>query len=173
MNLAEKIRDIVDFPKPGVVFRDITTLIKDPEGFKFALESLYEKYKDVRVDLIVGVESRGFIFGAPLAYMLNAGFVPVRKVGKLPCETIKAEYALEYGTSAVEIHTDSIQPGQRVLIVDDLLATGGTAAATVQLVEQVGGKVIGTAFVIELTFLKGRNLLSEHEVFTLVQYNAE
>ena len=172
MDLASKIRDVVDFPKPGIVFKDITTLIKDPEAFRYMIDSLCERYKATDVDLVVGVESRGFILGAPLAYLLDAGFIPVRKVGKLPAATVQAEYSLEYGTAAVEMHKDAILQGQRVLVVDDLLATGGTAAATVQLIESLGGKVVGVAFLVELSFLKGRELLGDHDVFTMIQYDA-
>lgn len=164
------IRDVVDFPKEGIVFKDITTLLKDPKGFKYVIENLTEKYHRENIDVVVGMESRGFIFGAPLAYTLGAGFVPVRKLGKLPAETISVEYSLEYGTNTLEIHKDAIQPGQRVLVVDDLLATGGTVNATINLVEKLGGKVVGLAFLIELTFLGGKENLGEYEIVSLLQY---
>ena len=169
MELAEKIRNVPDFPKKGIVFKDITTLLKDPSAFKCVIDTLTEKYRDKRVDVVIAMEARGFILGAPLAYNLNAAFVPVRKPGKLPAETIKAEYALEYGTDAVEMHKDAILPGQKVLIVDDLLATGGTANATAQLVEKLGGQIVGIAFLIELSPLKGRQKLACYPVECLIQ----
>src|SRR3989441_12659907 len=157
--LRAKIREIPDFPKPGILFYDITTLLKDPASFREAIDLMLEPYKDERVDIVVGMESRGFIFSAPLAYLLKAGLVPVRKLGKLPAETITVEYALEYGSNTLEIHRDSIQPGQRVLIVDDLLATGGTVRGTIELVERLKAQVVRLAFLLELDFLKGRELL--------------
>jgi len=170
VELSKKIRDVVDFPRPGIVFKDITTLLKDPAAFRFAIDGMCEHYKNASIDVVVGVESRGFIVGSVLAYLLGTGFVPVRKVGKLPAETIQAEYNLEYGTAAVEMHKDAVSRGQRALVVDDLLATGGTAAATLKLVEQLGGTVVGIAFLVELTFLNGREPLRGHEVFSLIQY---
>ena len=170
MDLAKMIRDVPDFPKEGIVFKDITTLIKDPEAFKRAVDLLTEHYSGQQIDLVVAVEARGYIFGAPVAYKLGAGFVPVRKVGKLPAETVRAEYELEYGTDAVEMHRDAIEPGQRVLIIDDLIATGGSAAATAHLVETVGGEVVSIAFLIELTFLEGVDKLKEYDVFTMIEY---
>jgi len=170
MKLHEKIRDIPDFPKEGIIFKDITTLLQDAEAFRYCIDQLTDKYKDEKVDVVVGMESRGFIFGAPIAYKLGAAFVPVRKLGKLPAETISVEYELEYGTSTLEIHKDAIHKGQRVLIVDDLLATGGTVAGTVQLVEKLGGVIVGVAFLIELTFLGGKDKLKDYEVLSLVQY---
>lgn len=170
MKLEDKIRDIPDFPVKGILFKDITTLLKDPPAFKYAIDELAARYKDEKIDMIVAMESRGFIFAAPLAYRLGAGFVPARKPGKLPAETISVQYSLEYGTDKVEMHKDACCPGQRVLIVDDLLATGGTAAATVQLVEKLGGKVVGIAFLIELTFLNGRDRLKGYPIFSLIQY---
>lgn len=170
MNLEAKIRDVPDFPIRGVMFKDITTLLKDPDAYHHAIDSLVERYKDRKVDIVVGMESRGFVFAAPLAYLLGAGLVPVRKLGKLPAETVRAEYSLEYGTNTLEVHKDAIEPGQQVLIVDDLLATGGTTAATVKLVEILGGKVAGIAFLIELTFLKGREKLKGYEVFAKIAY---
>lgn len=170
MKLEEKIRDVPDFPIKGVLFKDITTLLKDADAYRYALESLVERYKNKGIEIVVGMESRGFIFAAPLAYILGAGLVPVRKLGKLPAETVRAEYSLEYGTNTLEVHKDAIKPGQKVLVVDDLLATGGTTAATVQLVEKLGGQVVGVAFLIELTFLRGRDKLKGYEVFAQIQY---
>lgn len=170
VDLARIVRDIPDFPKKGIVFKDITTLLKDPVAFKCAVDQIGCRFLGRDIDLVVGMESRGFIIGAPLAYNLGAGFVPVRKEGKLPAACIKEEYALEYGTSVLEIHQDAIQPGQRVLLVDDLLATGGTMKATVDLVERLGGKPVGIAFLIELTFLNGRSRLEGYEVFSLIRY---
>ncbi|MBI2864539.1 MAG: adenine phosphoribosyltransferase [Chloroflexi bacterium] len=170
MRLEDKIRDIPDFPKEGIIFKDITTLLKDGEALKIVIDNLTEKFSSKKVDKVVCMESRGFIFGAPLAYNLGAGFVPVRKLGKLPAETISVEYTLEYGTNTLEMHKDAIQPGERVLVVDDLLATGGTVNATINLVEQLGGNVVGIAFLIELTFLDGRNSLKDYEVVSLISY---
>jgi len=167
------IRTIPHFPKQGVMFRDITTLLQNPKVFKKACDAFYERYKDKNIDVVVAVESRGFIFGAVLAYLLGASFVPVRKPGKLPYKTIKEEYALEYGKDAVEIHADAIKRGQRVLIVDDLVATGGTVAATIKLVERLGGKVIECGFVVELPELKGRDKLKGYNVFNLVDFEGE
>lgn len=157
--LKERIRDIPDFPKPGIVFKDITPLMKDQEAFGLAVGMIVERYKRHQIDYVVGIESRGFIFGAPISFGLNCGFIPVRKPGKLPYETRRQEYELEYGTDALEMHVDAVEPGSRILIVDDLLATGGTAAATVELVERQGGQVAGFAFVVELDFLAGRDKL--------------
>ncbi len=173
MDLKRLIRDVPDFPKPGIVFKDITTLTKDPEGFSAAVDEIVERYSDASVDVVVGIEARGFIFGAAVAYQLGAGFVPARKPGKLPAETVRAEYALEYGTDAVEMHRDGIAAGQRVLIVDDLLATGGTAAAAAKLVEDLGGEVVAITFLIDLAFLKGRGKLGGYEVTSLIEYDAE
>ena len=164
------IRDIPDFPAPGVLFRDITPILQDPKAFHEVICSMVECVKPMKPDVIVGIESRGFIIGAPVALELGVGFVPVRKAGKLPADTIKAEYALEYGTSVVEIHRDAIEPGMRVAIVDDLLATGGTARAAIQLIEELGGTVAGISFLIELVFLKGRKLLDGYDVCTIVSY---
>ena len=168
--LAEKIRDVPDFPKPGVLFKDITTLLKDGLAFREAIEALTARCRDLRPDLIVGMESRGFIFGAPVAYALGIGFIPVRKLGKLPAATVSEAYELEYGTNTVEMHRDAIAPGQRVVIVDDLLATGGTCKATVRLVEQLGGVVAGTAFLVELTFLHGRSALEGYRIEAVIQF---
>lgn len=170
IKLNECIRDIPDFPKQGILFRDITTLLKDKKAFKSAISALSGKYKKSRVDAVVAVESRGFIFGSALAHKLNAGFVPVRKKGKLPWKTISASYSLEYGTDTLQMHQDAILPDQRVLIVDDLLATGGTAGAVIDLVNQLKGKIIGIAFVIELTALQGKQKLKGYPVFSLIKY---
>lgn len=170
IRLENWIRDIPDFPQKGILFKDITPLLQDPQAFHAAIERLAAHYAGAGIETVVGVESRGFIFGAPLAYMLNCGFVPVRKFGKLPSKTVTVEYALEYGTNVVEIHTDAIRPGQRVLIVDDLLATGGTVSAAIELIEKLGGHIAGIAFLVELTFLKGREHLKGHDVFALIKY---
>ncbi len=165
------IRQVPDFPKPGILFYDITTLLKDKVGFAKLIDSLGQCYIGRRVDLVMGIEARGFIFGPALAYRLNAGFVPVRKPKKLPAETARWTYELEYGQDTLEVHKDAIQPGQSVIIVDDLLATGGTALATVKLVESLGGKVASLAFIVELDFLKGRDRLSGYEVISLLHYD--
>ncbi len=168
--LKELIRSIPDFPKKGILFRDITTLIKDKDGFKKAVDAVYEVYKDKKIDKVVSIEARGYIFGGALAYLLGSGLVPVRKPGKLPADTVKEEYELEYGTDALEIHKDAINKGESVLIFDDLLATGGTALATCKLVEKLGGNIIGVAFLIELTDLKGIEKLKDYEVFSLIKF---
>lgn len=170
MNLKEWIRDIPDYPKQGIIFKDITTLLKEKDAYRKAIDLLAERYVRQPLDQIVGIESRGFIFGAALAYRLGTGFVPVRKPKKLPGKTERMEYALEYGTDCVEIHADALQPGQRVLIVDDLLATGGTAEATARLVEKLGAQITGIAFLIELTFLQGRDRLKGYELHSLISY---
>jgi len=164
------IRDIPDFPRPGVIFKDITPVLLNPAAFAEVIQGMTEFAREKKADVIVGIESRGFMFGTPVALQLGIGFVPVRKVGKLPHETIQCEYALEYGTSVIEIHKDGIKPGQRAVIVDDLLATGGTAAAAVKLVEELGGKVAGLTFLVELTFLHGREQLKGYDVKTFVTY---
>lgn len=171
--LSKLIRSVPDFPKPGIVFKDITTLAKDPEGLRTAVDTIASRYEKAGVDVVVGIESRGFIFGAAVAYKLGVGFVPARKPGKLPAATVRAEYSLEYGTDAIEMHRDAILQGQRVLIVDDLLATGGTAAAAVKLVETLGGQVVALAFLIDLTFLNGRAKLAGYEVFSLIECDSE
>jgi adenine phosphoribosyltransferase len=171
--IKEKIRTVPDWPRKGVMFRDITTLIKDKEGFLSACSKLYEHYKDTAVDLIAGIESRGFIFGAALALLLKKGFVLIRKKGKLPAETVYQEYELEYGFDQVEIHRDAIKSRDRILIVDDLIATGGTAKATCQLIEKLGGNIVGCAFVIELIDLKGREKLKDYDVFSLVEFEGD
>ena len=170
MDLKDYIRDIPDFPEPGILFRDITPLLRDAEAFAEAINRLEENYRDLDFETIVAVESRGFVFGAPLAYKMGKGFVPVRKAGKLPGATHSAEYSLEYGTSEMEIHVGDISQGERVLILDDLLATGGTLEATIELVEVSGGAVAGIGLVIELSGLGGRERLAEYDIFSLVQY---
>lgn len=168
--LKSKIRHVPDFPKAGILFYDVTTLLRDPQGLKLALDILSQPYVDRGIELVVGIESRGFILGAAVADRLGAGFIPVRKLGKLPAATVKANYALEYGSDCLEMHQDAIEPGQRVLIVDDLLATGGTAAATVSLVDSLGGKVQGVSFLIELVALNGREKLAGQEIHTVLKY---
>ncbi len=171
MDYKSKIRIIDGFPKEGISFKDITTLIQDGEGLKKAVDDLAAYLEDKSIDVIVGPEARGFIFGVPVAYAMGIGFVPVRKKGKLPYDTVKVEYDLEYGKDCLEIHKDSIKPGQRVAIVDDLLATGGTIGAVAKLVEQMGGEVVSMGFAIELTDLKGRDKLGKYDIMSLVQYN--
>lgn len=173
MDLKSRIRDVPDFPKKGIVFKDITTLLADPSAFGAAVEKMEEVLSGRRVDKIVCVESRGFLFGAPLALRLGAGLVPVRKPGKLPAATIREEYTLEYGTDAIEMHRDAVSGGDHVVLVDDLLATGGTAAAAARLVERAGGKVECLLFLIELSFLGGRKLLEGREVLSLIEYGGE
>jgi adenine phosphoribosyltransferase len=169
-DLRARIREVPDFPKPGILFYDITTLLKDADAFREVVDRMADQVDGHTIDLVVGMESRGFIFSAPLAYKLQAGFVPVRKLGKLPADTIEVEYALEYGTATLEIHRDAIQPGQRVLIVDDLLATGGTVMGTIELVRRLGGEIAGLSFMVELTALHGRDKLGEHQIHTLLTY---
>jgi adenine phosphoribosyltransferase len=168
--LKRRIRDIPDFPKPGILFRDITPLLADGRAFCQAIDYIGERYQDKKIDVVVAVEARGFIMGSALAYKLHAGNILIRKSGKLPYKTHRATYALEYGTDTLEIHQDAFKPGQRVLIADDLLATGGTISAAVDLVKQLGGEIVELAFLIELTALKGREKLKEHSVFSLLQY---
>jgi adenine phosphoribosyltransferase len=169
--LRAKIRDIKDFPTEGILFKDITTLLKEGPAFRAVIDTLAKRYTTHSIDIVVGIESRGFIFGGALAHQLGAGFVPVRKLGKLPAKTVEVEYELEYGRSALAIHEDAVRPGQRVLIVDDVLATGGTMAATIRLVEQLGGRVIGVAFLLELGFLKGRQKLGSYPIDALLVYD--
>ncbi len=169
--LKKLIREVPDFPKPGILFYDITTLLKDKQGFSMLIDALAEHYIEHDIDLVLGMEARGFIFGPALAYRLNAGFVPVRKPGKLPAATAKYDYALEYGTNTLEIHQDAIQKGQRVVIVDDLLATGGTAEATTHLASSLGAEIVGLGFVVELDFLNGRDKLKGQDVFSLLHYD--
>ncbi|MGB2715739.1 MAG: adenine phosphoribosyltransferase [Vicinamibacterales bacterium] len=168
--MKSRIRHVPDFPKPGILFYDVTTLLRDPQGFKLAIDSLATPYMGQPIDVVVGIESRGFILGSAVADRIGSGFVPVRKVGKLPSKTIRASYALEYGTDSLEMHADGVERGQRVLIVDDLLATGGTARATVDLVKEVGGRVEGLAFLIELVALEGRKRLAGENVLAVLQY---
>jgi len=169
--LKKLIREVPDFPKKGILFYDITTLLKDKLGFARLIDALSEHYIGKEIDLVLGMEARGFIFGPALAYRLNAGFVPVRKPGKLPAETEKVSYDLEYGSNSLEMHKDAIEPGQRVLIVDDLLATGGTAVATAKLASGLGAQIAGLAFVVELDFLRGREKLAKYDVFSLLHYD--
>jgi adenine phosphoribosyltransferase len=169
-SLKQRIRHVPDFPKPGILFYDVTTLLRDPEGFRLAVAAMADPYRDAKIDVVVGIESRGFIFGSAIADRLKAGFAPVRKPGKLPSTTRKASYALEYGTDSLEIHDDAVTPGQRVLIVDDLLATGGTAAATVGLVKGLGADIVGVQFLIELGFLNGREKLKGENVAAVLTY---
>lgn len=171
--LIDEIRNVPDFPKKGIVFRDITTLLKNKSAFGRAVDVLYDHYKGMMIDKVVSVESRGYILGAPLAYRLGAGFVPIRKPGKLPAETLQQEYALEYGTDAIEVHKDAISPGERILLHDDLLATGGTIAAACQLVERLGGKIVGVSFLIELRFLSARKRLPQYDIFSVIGYDTE
>ena len=171
--VEDYVRSIPDFPEPGIIFRDVTTILQDADGLHLAIDKLIEMVSDVDFDLVVGPESRGFIFGVPVAYALHKGFVPVRKKGKLPCETIAAEYDLEYGSAVIEMHKDSIQPGQKVVIVDDLIATGGTIEAITQLVEQLGGQVVKICFVMELAGLKGREKLKNYGVDSVIVYEGK
>jgi adenine phosphoribosyltransferase len=170
MDLKQHIRNVPDFPKAGILFYDITTLLRNPKGLEATIERLAEPYAKSSIDLVVGIESRGFILGSPVAQRLGAGFVPIRKPGKLPSKARKETYELEYGTDALEIHEDAVQRGQRVLIVDDVLATGGTAAAAARLVKHLGGELQGLAFLIELTFLKGQSKLQGEKVYSVLQY---
>lgn len=172
-DLKRYIRNIPDFPKPGIVFRDITTLLKDHKAFQTVTDILFERYQDKNIDKVVGIESRGFIVGAVLAHRLGAGFIPVRKPGKLPAEKLCQDYQLEYGTDAVEIHRDAIALGERVLLHDDLLATGGTMEATAKLIERLGGVILGVSFLIELSFLNGRQRLKGYDVFSIITYDTE
>ena len=171
--LVDHIRSVPDFPKKGIVFRDITTLLKEGAALRQATDLFYEKYKNERIDKVVSVESRGFIFGSILAYKLGAGFVPIRKPSKLPAKTIREEYDLEYGKDAIEIHADAIKPGERVLVHDDLLATGGTMLAACRLIENLGGTIVGLCFLIELSFLKGRDRLKGYDIYSLIDYDTE
>jgi len=171
MDLKEKIRVIPDFPQPGISFKDITTLLRDGEALRETVKRLAEHFEGTEVDMIVGVESRGFILGAPLAYEMGLGFTLIRKPGKLPGQVLSVEYDLEYGTDSLEIHADAFPPGTRVLVVDDLLATGGTIAAAIELIKKLSGQVVGLAFLIELAYLNGRERLSEYDIVSLVQYH--
>jgi len=169
-SLRARIREVPDFPKPGILFYDITTLLRDGDAFREVIDRMAEAVKGEKIDVVVGMESRGFIFAAPLADRLGAGFVPVRKLGKLPAETLEVEYDLEYGTATIEIHRDAISKGQRVLVVDDLLATGGTVIGTIELVRRLGGEIAGLSFMVELTALGGRDKLGEYAIHTLLAY---
>jgi len=171
-DLKKLIREVPDYPKPGIRFYDLTTLLKDKQGFHSLIDQLCGHYEGRTIDIVAGIEARGFIFAPALAYRLNAGFVPVRKPKKLPAKTTSISYSLEYGTDSLEIHEDAVKPGQRVIICDDLLATGGTAAATAKLIEKLGGVVEGAAFAVELTFLNGRKKLANLDVFSLIQYDS-
>ena len=171
--LEEYVRSIPDFPEPGIIFRDVTTILQDADGLALAVDSLTNMVKDKEFDLVVGPESRGFIFGVPVAYLCHKGFVPVRKKGKLPCETITAQYDLEYGTAEIEIHKDAIRPGQKVVIIDDLIATGGTTEAIIRLVQELGGQVVKICFVMELAGLKGRERLKDYEVESAIIYEGK
>lgn len=174
MHEVEKyIRSIPDFPEPGIIFRDITTVTQDPKGLKIAIDAMKEKIQDLDFDVVVGLEARGFIFGMPLAYILGKSFVLIRKKGKLPCETISESYDLEYGKAEIEIHTDAIKPGQKVVLVDDLIATGGTIEAAIKLIERLGGKVVDNLFLVELAGLKGRERLSDYRVDAVVTYEGK
>ena len=168
--LEEYVRSIPDFPEEGIIFRDITSVLQDADGLHMAVEGLIDQLKDVDFDVVVGPESRGFIFGMPVAYELHKSFVPVRKKGKLPCETIEKEYALEYGTAIVEMHKDAIKPGQKVVIIDDLIATGGTIEAIIQMIEELGGEVVKVIFLMELAGLKGRERLKGYDVDSIIVY---
>jgi adenine phosphoribosyltransferase len=173
MSIKEKIRTVPDWPIKGVMFRDITTLLQEPEAFRETCDAFYNRYKDMQIDKIVGIDARGFIFGAVLAYQLNVGFVPVRKKGKLPYQTIEAAYTLEYGNNIVEMHADAIEKGEKVVIIDDLIATGGTMAAAAKLVGQLGGEILELAFIVELPDLKGREKINDYNIFTLVEFEGE
>lgn len=172
-DIKKYIRNVKDFPKPGIMFRDITTILKNPAAMKETFEQLYSAAKNIKIDKVVGIESRGFIFGALLAQKLNVGFVPVRKPGKLPAETLTESYELEYGTDSIQIHKDAILPGEKVLLHDDLLATGGTAKAAINLINKLGGEVVQASFLVELSFLKGREKIKAVPVHCLVDYPSE
>ncbi|MEI3323380.1 MAG: adenine phosphoribosyltransferase [Eubacterium sp.] len=171
--VEDYIRSIPDFPEPGIIFRDITTVMQDPDGFKLAIDSMEDTIKDLDFDVIAGLESRGFMFGTPIAYNMGKPFVPIRKKGKLPCETISEEYSLEYGTAEIEIHTDAIKKGQKVVIVDDLIATGGTVEAAIKLIERLGGEVVACVFLTELVDLKGRDVLERYRVESIVKFDGK
>lgn len=171
--IEEYVRSIPDFPEPGIIFRDVTSILQDAEGFKLAIDLMQEKLEGVDFDVIAGAESRGFIFGAPIAYNLNKPLVLVRKKGKLPCETVSREYDLEYGSATIEMHKDSIQPGQKVVLVDDLIATGGTIEAAAKLIEELGGEVVKIVFLMELAGLKGREKLAEYDVESVICYEGK
>ena len=171
--VEDYVRTIPDFPEPGIMFRDVTSVLQDPDGLKLSIDEMIKKLDGVEFDVIAGAESRGFIFGVPVAYELGKAFVPVRKKGKLPCETVSAEYELEYGTATIEIHKDAIKPGQKVVVVDDLIATGGTIEAAIKLIEQLGGEVVKVLFLIELAGLNGREKLAGYDVESVVTYEGK
>lgn len=168
--IEEYVRSIDNFPKEGIIFRDVTSVLQDADGLRLAIDSMQDKIKDIDFDMVLGPESRGFIFGVPIAYNMHKAFIPVRKKGKLPLETVSMEYELEYGTAEIEIHKDAIKPGQKVVIIDDLIATGGTIEAIIKLVEQLGGEVVGICFLMELAGLKGRERLGSYRVESVIQY---
>jgi adenine phosphoribosyltransferase len=170
VDLKKYVRDIPDFPKPGIVFKDITPMLKSPEAFGALIDLFATKYKDSGITAVCGIESRGFIFGAALAHKMNVGFIPIRKAGKLPYKTVKKEYSLEYGTDSIEIHEDAVEKGEKVLLIDDLIATGGTAKAALDLLEEIGANVVGIAFLVELSFLKGIEKFDKNKVFCLLKY---
>lgn len=171
--IEEYVRSIPDFPEPGIIFRDVTSILQDADGLKLAIDSMQECLKDTDVDVIVGTESRGFMFGVPIAYNLHKPFVPVRKKGKLPCETVSRSYDLEYGSATIEMHRDSIKPGQKVAVIDDLIATGGTVEAAVKLIEELGGEVVKIVFLMELAGLKGREKLAGYDVASVIRYEGK
>lgn len=168
--IEEYVRSIPDFPEPGVIFRDVTSILQDAQGLRLAIDLMQEKLKDIDFDVVAGTESRGFIFGVPIAYNMNKPFVPVRKKGKLPCETVSMEYSLEYGTAEIEMHKDAIKPGQKVVVIDDLIATGGTVEAAVKLIEKLGGEVVRIVFLMELAGLEGRKKLEGYDVESVICY---
>lgn len=171
--IEEYVRSIPDFPEPGIIFRDVTSILQDPDGLKLSIDLIQEKLQGVDFDVVVGTESRGFIFGVPVAYNLHKAFVPVRKKGKLPCDTVSMRYELEYGTAEIEMHKDSIRPGQKVVVIDDLIATGGTVEAAIKLIEDLGGQVIKVIFLMELAGLKGRERLKDYEVESVIRYEGK
>ena len=171
--IEEYVRSIPDFPEPGIIFRDVTSILQDPDGLKLSIDLIQEKLEGLDFDVIAGTEARGFIFGVPVAYNMHKAFVPVRKKGKLPCETVSREYALEYGTAAIEIHKDAIKPGQKVVVIDDLIATGGTIEAAVKLIEELGGEVVKVVFLMELAGLKGRERLKDYDVESVICYEGK
>ncbi len=171
--IEDDVRSIPDFPEPGIIFRDVTSILQDADGLKLAIDSMQECLKDTEVDVIVGTESRGFMFGVPIAYNLHKPFVPVRKKGKLPCETVSRSYDLEYGSATIEMHRDSIKPGQKVAVIDDLIATGGTVEAAVKLIEELGGEVVKIVFLMELAGLKGREKLAGYDVASVIRYEGK
>ena len=171
--IEEYVRSIPDFPEPGIIFRDVTSILQDPDGLKLSIDLIQEKLEGLDFDVIAGTESRGFIFCVPVAYNMHKAFVPVRKKGKLPCETVSREYALEYGTAAIEIHKDAIKPGQKVVVIDDLIATGGTIEAAVKLIEELGGEVVKVVFLMELAGLKGRERLKDYDVESVICYEGK